>query len=179
MEEWEEYLDSPFRETCAGVRRRLPLFFRGLETPGEILYRQFGDLAEVEQVETVLAQVPSWFSVMRRLGLLPERRASEQMTLEVLWNTAFARWVVEGKVGVQPVSRAELGIFQERLRETTIEEVSAAFLALVLAHLKLTAAEEEAMRALAAHAREKLHEVLAIEAATADLRFVEGLLVTE
>lgn len=33
---WEDWLDSPFREVCANARRHPPVFFRGLETPGEI-----------------------------------------------------------------------------------------------------------------------------------------------
>ncbi|MBI3304482.1 MAG: hypothetical protein HYZ72_20660, partial [Deltaproteobacteria bacterium] len=54
-----------------------------------------------------------------------------------------------------------------------------AFLALASAHLSLTAEEDAAIRILAGHAREKLDEALAVEAATADLRFIEGLLVAE
>jgi hypothetical protein len=54
ISDWLTYLDSPFRETCAGVLRRRPLFFVGLETPGEILARRFRILDEVRKVETVL-----------------------------------------------------------------------------------------------------------------------------
>ena len=175
---WESYLDSPFRETCAGVQRPLPLFFRGLETPGEILYRRFRDLVDVRQVEAVLAQVPLWFAVIRRWELLPEGRAPEGMTLGVLWNTAFARWVIEGKVEVQALSRAELRVLQEQLRGARLEQENRAFLALASAHLRLTAAEVEALRVLATHAQERLQEALSVEAASADLRFVGGLLVT-
>jgi len=176
--DWQAYLDSPFQETCAGVQRRLPLFFRGLETPGEILYRRFQNLTEIRQVETVLAQIPLWFAAMQRWELVPEGRAPEGVTLEVLWNTAFARWVVEREVAVRPLSRADLGALQKRLHRTTVAEQSGAFLALVATQLKLTEEETEALRALATHAREKLHEVLAVEAVTANLRFIEGVLVT-
>jgi Family of unknown function (DUF6178) len=178
IEDWQAYLDSPFQETCAGVQRRPPLFFRGLETPGEILYRRFQNLTEIRQVETVLAQIPLWFAAMQRWELVPEGRAPEGVTLEVLWNTAFARWVVEREVAVRPLSRADLGALQKRLHRTTVAEQSGAFLALVATQLKLTEEETEALRALATHAREKLHEVLAVEAVTANLRFIEGVLVT-
>ena len=179
IEEWDKYLDSPFRETCVGAWRQPPLFFRGLETPGEILYRRFRDLTEVRRVETVLDQIPHWFVVMQRWELLPEGRPAEGVTLGVLWNTAFARWLVEGKVAMRPFSRTELGVLQKRLRKTAVEEASAAFLALATTRLKLTEAETAALRVLAAYAREKLEEVLAVEAATANLRFIEGVLVAE
>jgi len=177
--EWETYLDSPFHETCAGLQRRSPLFFRGLETPGEILYRRFQNLAEIRQVETALTQIPVWFAVLRRWELLPEGRAPSGVTLAVLWNTAFARWVVEKKTAVRPLSRADLVLLQKRLSKTAIEEQSTAFLALAATSLKLTAEETEALRALTVHAREKLQDLLAVAAATGDLRFIEGVLVTE
>jgi hypothetical protein len=179
LPEWETYLDSPFRETCVGLQRRLPLFFRGLETPGEILYRRFQVLADVKQVEALLSQLPHWFTVMQQLELIPEGSAPEGVTLGVLWNTAFAGWVLERKVEVQPLSRSELSVLQERLRVTTVEEETAAFLQGVTAQLKLTMDEADAMRVLTKYAQGKLEDVLAIEAATADLRFIEGVLVRD
>jgi Family of unknown function (DUF6178) len=177
--DWQAYLDSPFQETCAGVQRRPPLFFRGLETPGEILYRRFQNLTEIRQVETVLAQIPLWFAAMQRWELVPEGRAPAGVTLEVLWNTAFARWVVDREVAVRPLSRADLGALQKRLHSTTVAEQSGAFLALVAAQLKLTEEETETLGVLATHAREKLQDLLTVEAATIDLRFIEGVLAAE
>ena len=174
---WVAYLDSPFQETCLGVQRRPVRFFLGLVTPGEILYQRFRTLSEVQQVETVLAQVPRWFAAMQHWGLLPEGRATEGITLEALWNTAFARWVVEERTAVRPLSRAELVVLQERLRRKHIEEESATFVAVGSHHCQWTSEEEEAILALAAHAREKLREALAVDATTADLRFIEGLLI--
>jgi hypothetical protein len=180
FQEWETFLDSPFRETYIGARRQRPLFFRGLETPGEILFHRFHDLAEVKRVETVLAQIPVWFTALRRWQLLPQGRAPQGVTLGVLWNTAFARWVMEDKVGLQPLSRDELSALQKQLHKTPVEEKSAQFLTLAVTQLKLTHTETEALRALAAHAREKLDEALAVvEAGSPDLRFIEGLLMTE
>jgi Family of unknown function (DUF6178) len=180
FQEWETYLDSPFRETCIGARRQRPLFFRGLETPGEILSRRFRDLAEVKKVEAVLSQIPVWFAAMQRWQLLPQGRAPHGVTLGVLWNTAFARWVVEDRVDIQPLSRDELSALQKQLHKTPIEEKSEQFLTLAVTQLKLIQDETEALRALAAHAREKLDEALAVvEAGSTDLRFIEGLLITE
>ena len=45
LSEWESYLDPPFREMYTGVRRKEPLFFVGLKTPGEIVSRRFGQLS--------------------------------------------------------------------------------------------------------------------------------------
>jgi len=177
--DWSTYLDSPFQETCAGVQRRPPLFFRGLATPGEVLHRRFQTLAEIRQVETVLAQIPLWFATLQRWELLPEGRAPEGVTLEVLWNTAFARWVVNQEVEVRPLSRADLSALQKQLHKTAVAEQSEAFLALAAAQLKLTQEETAALRVLATQAREKLPDLLAVEAATVDLRFIEGVLVTE
>lgn len=179
LPEWEEYLDSPFRETCAGVRRQPPLFFRGLEAPGEILYRRFQDFAEVQRVQTLLTQIPLWFAVMRRWGLLSQEGTLTGRTLEVRWNTIFARWVVERKAEMRPLNRAALKILQKKLSATTLEKESAAFVALASAHLQLTEEETEALRTLAAYACERLHEVLGVDIGNADLRFVEGLLVAE
>jgi hypothetical protein len=176
IETWETYLDSPFQETCIGVRRRLPLFFRGLETPGEILYQRFRDLAEVNHVDAVLSWIPVWFAVMQRWELLPGGRIPEGVTLGVLWNTAFARWVIANQVNVQPLSRDELGALQKQLREPLIEEKNAEFLTLITTQSNLTDEERAALHVLATHAREKLTEALSVAVATTDLRFIEGLL---
>jgi hypothetical protein len=176
---WEEYLDSPFREVCVGVQRQPPLFFRGLETPGEILYRRFRSLAEVRLVETTLRQIPLWFSVLRRLELFPEKRTAENITLEAFWNTTCVRWIVEGKVELQPLTRTELQKFQRNLQGASVEEKSVEFVAQVAIQYNLTTEETEAMQSLAQHGREQLEEVVRIDVATADLRFLDGLLVTE
>jgi hypothetical protein len=149
-----------------------------VEIPGEILYRRFRNVTDVKRVETVLRQIPVWFATLQRWALLPEGRAHEGVTLAVLWNTAFARWIVEGTVTVQPLSRAELNTVQERLQKTAIEEHGARFLALAATQFELTDEETQALRALAAQAREKLDEALSVVAAGADVRFISGLLLS-
>jgi uncharacterized protein DUF6178 len=175
--DWQTYLDSPFKEACAGVQHRPPLFFRGLEVSGEILYRRFQSLAEIQQVKTLLTQIPLWFATLRRWELLPEGRAPEGVTLGVLWNTALAYWAINREVAVRPLSRSDLITLQGHLRQTTVDELSTAFLALAAARLDLSEEETAAIRALATHACEKLQDLVAIEAATIDLRFVDGVLV--
>jgi len=177
--EWNQHLDSPFRETCDGIQRQPPLFFRGLETAGEILYRRFQNCAEVQQIETILTYIPVWFAVLRRWGLLPEDRTIAGATLEVWWNTAFARWLLGRKVSLRPLNRAELKTFQKKLAAKTLEKEGEAFIALAATQLNLTDKETEALRALATHASERLHEALRVNVDTADLRFVEGLLVAK
>jgi hypothetical protein len=178
-EHWAGLVDSPFREASAGVQRRLPLFFRGLESPGEILFRQFRTVTDVEQVETVLERIPLWFAVLRRWELLPEGPVPERVTLEVLWNTAFARWAVAQKVDVQPLQRKDLRTLQKKLRGEQYEVQSSAFFALAVKQCRLSERESQALQALAEHAQGKLREALAVDATTIELRFIEGLLIQE
>ncbi len=186
---WERYLDSPFREMSAGVRRKEPLFFVGLETPGEIVFRRFARLSELRQVEALLVQLPTWFWVLQRWALLPVEPAPEGMGLTALWNTAFARWILEDQLTIQPLNRAELQALQDQLSRTTFETRWAAFQAHLLSTqppfsrgarrspLATTPQELHALGPLAASARDKIEEVLVIDMQTADLRFIEGLLV--
>ncbi len=179
-EAWEALLDSPFRETCAGVRRRPPMFFRGLDTVGEIFLRRFQNLAEIERVETVLNHAPLWFAVLSRWQLLPEQRTSSQdssASLATLWNTAFVRWELEGKVAVQPLTRVELLAFQKHRQGSPLDTACAQFVSFASTELSLSAGETTALHVLAAFAQEKLEEVLVVDVETADLRFIEGVLV--
>lgn len=173
---WMDRLDSPFRETCSGVWRRPPRFFAGLATPGEVLNRRFQTLVEVRQVEAILTHVPLWFAVMQRWQLLPKGSGADALTLGTLWNTAFARWLLDGRGEVKALSRANLAALQERMRGVRIEEESTRFLAVGAARSHLTAEEEKGMRALASNASAKLDELLRVDALSAEPRFVEGIL---
>ena len=188
---WESYLDPPFREMYAGLRRPEPLFFAGLETPGEIVSRRFEHLSEVRRVESLLAHIPTWFRVFRRWAILPEEKAPEGVGLTALWNTAFARWVLENRLSLHPLSRAELQALHAQLSPTTLGERWETFQTQFLSPqppfirgarrspLVITPQELSALGPLAACARDKLEEVLAIDMQTADLHFIEGLLVVE
>lgn len=179
LAEWESYLDPPFREMYAGVRRKEPLFFVGLETPGEIVSRRFGQLSEIGQVESLLAQIPTWFRVFRRWAILPEEKAPEGVGLTALWNTTFARWVLENQLSIHPLNRVELQALHDRLPQAALEERWEAFQTETAAHSGGTPQELHALGPLAAYARDTIEEVLAIDIQAADLRFVEGLLVVE
>ena len=195
LAEWESYLDPPFREMYAGVRCKEPLFFVGLKTPGEIVSRRFGHLSEIRQVELLLAQIPTWFRVFRRWAILPEEKAPEGVGLTALWNTAFARWVLgsslKNQLSIHPLNRVELQALHDRLPQATLEERWEAFQTHFLSPqppfirgarrspLAITPQELSALGPLAAYARDTIEEVLAIDIQTADLRFVEGLLVVE
>jgi len=196
LSEWESYLDPPFREMYAGIRRREPLFFVGLETPGEIVSRRFEHLSEVRQVESMLARIPTWFRVFRRWAILPEEKAPEGVGLTALWNTAFARWVLgsslrEKQLTIHPLNRAELQALHAQLPQVMLGERWETFQTQFLSPqppfirgarrspLVITPQELSALGPLAAYARDKLEEVLAIDMQTADLHFIEGLLVVE
>ena len=131
LAEWESYLDPPFREMYAGIRRKEPLFFVGLKTPGEIVSRRFEQLSEIRQVESLLARIPTWFRVFRRWAILPEEKAPEGVGLTALWNTAFARWVLgsslQRQLTIHPLNRAELQALRDQLPQATLEERWEAF----------------------------------------------------
>jgi hypothetical protein len=178
-EQWAALVDSPFREAIAGVQRRLPLFFRGLESAGEILFRPFRTVRDVDKIEALLGQIPTWFATFRQLAILPTELTNEKATLAVLWNTAFARWVVAQKIDVHSLQRKSLNQLQRKLRGKQLEEQKAAFLAMVVQQCQWPAQETQALSALADHALEKLQEALSVDALTTDLRFIEGLLMEE
>jgi hypothetical protein len=176
---WETYLDTPFREGVAGAKRRPPLFFRGLETTGEILYRPFQELADIHTVERMLAQLPIWFGVVHQLAAWTPGPAPEGVTLSVLWNTAFVHWVVDKTSTCQPVQRKDIAVWQRHVKGKKLEPALAAFIATVAAQCQLTEDDTETLRPLAAFAQERLNDVMAVDATTIDLNYIEGLLVTE
>jgi len=176
-EQWETLLDSPFREVCANARRQPPVFFRGLEDPGEIFARRFRNMTEVKQVESVLDCVPLWFEVLQRGRLLPTRDLKEHETVAVLWNTAFAWWVIKGQPNMQPLKRRDLSNLQKKLTAVALNDELARFLSFLSAELSFSKDEAAAMKALASFARDKIEEILDVAVETADLRFLDGVLV--
>jgi hypothetical protein len=178
-EHWVALTDSPFREAIAGAQRRLPLFFRGLESPGEILFRPFRSVSDVEQVETLLGQIPLWFTTLRQLEILPAELNAEKATLAVLWNTAFARWVVAQKIDVHPLQRKDLNALQRKLRGKPLDAQQTAFRTLVAGRCRLSEQEAQALQPLADFALEKLRDALTVDALTTELRFIEGLVMEE
>ena len=175
--DWQSYLDTPFQETLTGVQRQTPTFFRGLEKPGEVLYRRFQKLTDINQVETMLTHIPHWLTIMRRWGLLPEGSAPEGVTLEALWNTALVHWVGAQAVSVQALQHADIVRFRDRVDETTLEEQTQAFQRLAVTQLNLNAEEQDALTAFAAAAQGKLQELLNIRPDQVDVRFVSGVIV--
>ena len=175
--DWERYLDPPFREACTGLRSRLPLYYVGLDAPGEILSRRFATFAEVQRAATLLTDIPTWFHVLRRNGIFPEQEPPEGVTLGVLWNTGFAHWVLESEASIRPLRRSDLQALHDRLADATPDERWAAFLDHAVRQAGLDAEQRPALDRFAAFARDKLEETLAVDAETADLRFLDGILV--
>lgn len=176
---WETYLDTPFREGVAGAKRQPPLFFRGLETAGEILYRPFQEFADIHKVETVLARLPVWFGVMHHLAALSPGPAPEGVTLSVLWNTAFVRWIVEKTINCHPLQRKDLSVWQQHVKGKKLEKELTAFITTVATQCQLTDDDTATLRELSVFAQEWFNDVMAVDATTVDLKFIEGLLVEE
>ena len=175
--DWDRYLDPPSREACTGLRSRLPLYYVGLDAPGEILSRRFATFAEVQRVATLLGDIPVWFHVLRQNGAFPEHEPPEGVTLGVLWNTGFAHWVLEGEASIRPLRRSELQALHDRLADATPDERWPAFLDHAVRQAGLDAEQRPALDRFAAFARDKLEEALAVDVETADLRFLDGILV--
>ena len=181
--DWQSYVDTPFRETYTGVRRRMPVFFQGLETPGEVLYRRFRNFDDVQRVETVLSHMPHWFAVMRRWGLSAEGPALEGVSLEVVWNTVFVHWVAKGHivliahVVIEPLQRTDVEHFLQALQDRNFDERYAEFLTVCARQLEWSAEENAAMQVLAGSAREKLEEIIALPPGQVDFRFISGILI--
>lgn len=170
--DWQRRVDTPFREAYAGVRRPMPVFFQGLETPGEVLYRRFRNLADVRRIETVLSHIPHWFSALRPWLDEADRAAARELSLQAVWNTACIRWVVDQVPTVQPLQRAEVEEFQQAFAGAS-DERYAEFLSLAARRLAWSVDEDAAMRLLAAAARPKLQEI--VELPEVDFRFTAGL----
>lgn len=169
---WQRWVDTPFREAYAGVRRSMPAFFQGLETPGEVLYRRFRNLADVRRIETVLSHIPHWFAALRPWLDEADRAAARDLSLTAVWNTACIRWVVDRVLTVQPLQRTEVEEFQRAFGGAS-DERYAEFLSLAARHLAWGADEDAAMRVLAGVARPKLQEI--VELPEVDFRFTAGL----
>ena len=169
---WQRRVDTPFREAYAGVRRPMPVFFQGLETPGEVLYRRFRNLADVRRIETVLSHIPHWFSALRPWLDEADRAAARELSLQAVWNTACIRWVVDQVPTVQPLQRAEVEEFQQAFAGAS-DERYAEFLSLAARRLAWSVDEDAAMRLLAAATRPKLQEI--VELPEVDFRFTAGL----
>ena len=127
----------------------------------------------------MLAQIPIWFGVIHHLAALPPGPAPEGVTLSVLWNTAFVRWVVKKTISCLPVRRTALSAWQRHVKGKKLEKELAAFIATVAMQCQLTDDDTASFRELPAFAQERLNDVMAVDVATIDLKFVEGLLVEE
>jgi hypothetical protein len=96
-----------------------------------------------------------------------------------LWNTAFVHWVVDETSTCQPVQRKDIAVWQRHVKGKKLESALAAFIATVAAQCQLTEDDTETLRPLAAFAQARLNDVMAVDATTIDLHYIEGLLVTE
>ena len=177
--EWGSYLDSPYIEMFRGLKMRYPAYFVGLDRPGEISFRNFAEISEVETVEYLLRCIPAWFDFFRFHRIMPVPPVQKGVTLSVLWNTAFARYVLGGERSVLPLSSEELREFRLLMSNTSWEMRWLSYKHESLSEMRQSTDIEEAMDPLFSHARQKLEDILVVEADSVDLRFIEGLLVRD
>ena len=177
--EWGSYLDSPYVEMFQGVKMRYPGYFVGLDKPGEISFKNFAEISEVAEVESLLRWIPAWFDFFRFHRIIPGPPAKGGVTLSVLWNTAFARSVLGAERSILPLSREEFREFRLSISDASWEMQWLSYKDERLSEMSQSTNIEEAMRPLFAHARQKLEDILVVETDAVDLRFIEGLLVRD
>jgi len=110
------YLDSPYRETLAGVLRRQPRFFEGLEGKGSVTMRDFRAMRDVHLGYGALEQIETMRELFRALLAIdiasPSFRAEtagREIRLGQIMITAFARLALDNKLAPAPIEASRLG----------------------------------------------------------------------
>ncbi len=118
------FLDGPFREAIAGFLRPRPDYFEGIDRAGEIRYRSFASMADVERATLLLDDLGSLGEACQRLlgRSLPELarlrpRDADDFRVSAVLLTAFARAVLDGTPSLDPLGPDDLA----RLREATLD----------------------------------------------------------
>ncbi len=139
------FLDTPYREALAGFLRAKPEYYEGVDRPGEIRYRPFTFLADLERAERLLADVGSLDEVCDRLlGQSPAQiarlrpRDADDFRISAALLTGFAHLALGQPASVEPLGPKEL----VELREATLDpatggllvEIRQRFLALAPRH---------------------------------------------
>jgi hypothetical protein len=119
-----DFLDTPYREALEGFLASKPRFFEGLERPGEIRYRPFGSLADLERAQAVLEDLGSLPALCRRvlrqeLEQLARLRPSEadEFRLSAAVLTALAHRSLGHEPSLRPLDAQDL----RQLREATVD----------------------------------------------------------
>jgi hypothetical protein len=118
------FLDTPHREAIGGVLRPKPQFFVGIERPGEIRYRAFATLGDVEAAKRLVADVASLGDVCPALvGQSPAQLAAlrsseaDDFRLSAVLLTGFAHHVLGRTPSIEPLGPKDLTLLREATRD--------------------------------------------------------------
>jgi hypothetical protein len=119
MEEFLRFLGTPYEQTLRGLLTLSPSFYdnSGPEGPDRLrAFRVPADLAETEQRLLVIEKILNLLGLFPDIGRLFEADARiniprEDLTMQAILFTAFARFTSSGEFSVRPLGRAELAAF--------------------------------------------------------------------
>jgi hypothetical protein len=126
------FLDTPHREALSGMLRPKPQYFVGIERPGDIRYRAFASLRDVEAAESLIADVASLPDVCPAIvGQTPAQlaalrsRDADDFRMSAVLLTGFARFVLDGVPSIEPLGAKELAALRDETRDPETEKLRA------------------------------------------------------
>ena len=121
------FLDTPYREALGGFLSMRPRFYEGIERPGEIRYRPFATLADLERGRAIVLDVASLGEICPRLlGQSPAALAAlrphdaDDFRLSAVILTAFAHLSLGREPSLEPLAGSDL----TELRAATLDVAS-------------------------------------------------------
>jgi len=126
------FLDTPHREALDGFLAPKPRFFAGIDEPGEIRFRSFASLADIETAERLIRDVASLAEVCPALlGQTPTQLAAlrssnaDDFRISAVLLTGFAHRVLGHAPAIEPLGARELAALREATRERSTGKLRA------------------------------------------------------
>jgi len=120
------FLDTPYREGLAGLLRPKPQFYEGLTHGGEIRYRAFATLADLQGAQRLIADVASVAELCQRLLQQPPAqlaklrpREADDFRISAAVLTGVAHLVFGHPPSVEPLNPRELCSLRETMLDST------------------------------------------------------------
>jgi hypothetical protein len=127
------FLDTPYREALVGFLNMRPRFYEGIERPGEIRYRPFAALADLERGRAIVLDVASLGEICPRLlGQSPAAlaalrpRDADDFRLSAVILTAFAHMALGREPSLEPLAGSDLTALRAATLDATSGRLSAA-----------------------------------------------------
>jgi hypothetical protein len=118
------FLDTPYREGLAGILGLKPRFYEGIERPGEIRYRPFASLSDLQRARALLADVTALADICPSLlgqsaAQLAALRPSDadDFRISAVLLTGFAHFALGRTPSVEPFGGDELSELRRATRD--------------------------------------------------------------